>query len=59
MKYEQFLAIIKDLAKSQGRYGRMLEALQDKTDEEKRDIETYLKDNNINNAVDLILAIEG
>jgi hypothetical protein len=59
MKYEQFLGIIKDLAKSQGRYARMLDGLTDKTDEEKREIETYLQERNIKDPVDLILELEG
>ena len=53
MNSEEILNTIKDLAKSQGFYGRLLEQIQD--NEEALE---YLEQQNFKDAVDLILFLE-
>ena len=62
MKMEEIVKSIKDLAKSQGFYGRLLENLMDL---QENDLEGYnrvkeeLESKNFKDVVDLILYIEG
>ena len=51
MNKDQILKTIKDLAKSQGMYGRMLRDMTDETLE-------YLEEQNFKNPLDLVLFIE-
>lgn len=51
MNKEQILKTIKDLAKSQGLYGRILHNMND-------EILEYLEEQNFENPVDLVLFIE-
>ena len=57
MNREQILSTIKDLAMSQGLYGRMYEFLTSGTDEAE-DALTILEEQNFGDAVDMVIFIE-
>ena len=57
MNREQILSTIKDLAMSQGLYGRMYEFLTSGTDEAE-DALTILEKQNFGDAVDMVMFIE-
>lgn len=57
MNREQILSTIKDLAMSQGLYGRMYEFLTSGTDEAE-DALTTLEEQNFGDAVDMVMFIE-
>lgn len=57
MNREQILSTIKDLAMSQGLYGRMYEFLTSGTDEAE-DALTILEEQNFGDAVDMVMFIE-
>jgi hypothetical protein len=61
MKFEQMYKIVEDLAKGQGYYSRLLNRLKEMQKDERhvKIIENWLKDREIKNAVDLVLALEG
>lgn len=58
MDFEKAKSVIKSLAKSQGFYGRLLEQIEDFTDEQKADFEEMLKENNVETDLDLIFMLE-
>ncbi|MDD2326282.1 MAG: hypothetical protein PHW63_09835 [Alphaproteobacteria bacterium] len=57
MTGEECLQVIRDLAKSQGSYGRLLREIE--TADNRDEIVEVLDNANFNDAVDLILWIEG
>ena len=58
MNRKQILSTIKDLAMSQGLYGRMYEFLTSGTDEAE-DTLTILEEQNFGDTVDMVMFIEG
>ena len=59
MKREQILDTFRSLARSQGFYGRLLEAIDRLTYEEREDYLTALEEQNFSDALDLVLFVEG
>ena len=59
MKRDEILATIKDLAQSQGSYGRLLSDLQNMPQEMYNTIMADLEAQNFKDVVDLVLYIEG
>lgn len=59
MGREELLKLIKDLAKSQGFYGRLLQQIMGLDDEAQNDFWDYLEEKNFKDGVDFILFIEG
>ena len=59
MKRDEILATIKDLAQSQGMYGRLLSDLQNMPQELYNTVMTDLEAQNFKDAVDLVMYIEG
>lgn len=57
MNREQILSAIKDLAMSQGSYGRMYEFLTSGTNEAEEAL-TILEEQNFGDAVDMVMFIE-
>lgn len=58
MDFEKAKSIIESLSHSQGFYGRLLEQIEDFTDEQKVDFEEMLKENNVETDLDLIFMLE-
>lgn len=61
MKFDEIIQIIKDLAKSQGFYGRLLYEIEDakENDREKYErIKVTLEEQNFKDAVDMVLFFE-
>jgi hypothetical protein len=59
MKIEQIIEVIKDLAKSQGFYGRLLNDIENMSDGEFAYFKEVLEEQNFKDAVDLIIYLEG
>lgn len=62
MKMEEILDLMKDLAKSQGMYGRYYETIMNMKEESPEDYETlkqYWESQNFKDALDFILFFEG
>ena len=59
MKRDEILAKIKDLAQSQGMYGRLLSDLQNMPQEMYNTVMENLEAQNFKDSVDLVLYIEG
>lgn len=59
MKRDEILATIKDLAKSQGLYGRLLSDLQNMPQDLYNTMMENLEAQNFKDSVDLVLYIEG
>ena len=59
MKRDEILATIKDLAQSQGMYGRLLSDLENMPQEMYNTIMADLEAQNFKDSVDLVLYIEG
>lgn len=59
MKYDEIMELIKSLAKSQGFYGRFLEAINEASKEQRQEFKNIVEKQNFNDAVDFILWIEG
>lgn len=59
MTYEEFLEVIKTLAKSQGFYSRVLKSIQNITNEvELEDFRQHIEEQNFKDAVDVIMYYE-
>ena len=59
MKRQQILDTFRSLAQSQGFYGRLLEAIDELSDEERDEYLTALEEKNFSDPVDLVLFVEG
>ena len=59
MKRDEILATIKDLAQSQGSYGRLLQDLENMPKELYNIVMADLEAQNFKDAVDLVMYIEG
>lgn len=59
MKRDQILNTIKDLARSQGSYGRMLHSIEQMDEYEQDQLWATLEAENFKEPVDFILYIEG
>lgn len=59
MTREELLKLIKDLAKSQWLYGRLLQQIMELDDEAQNDFWDYLEEKNFKDGVEFILAFEG
>ena len=59
MTYEEFLEVIKTLAKSQGFYARVLKSIQNITNEvELEDFRQHIEEQNFKDAVDVVMYYE-
>lgn len=59
MTYEEFLEVIKTLAKSQGFYSRVLKSIQNITNEvELEDFRQHIEEQNFKDAVDVVMYYE-
>ena len=59
MTYEEFLEVIKTLAKSQGFYERVLKGIQNITNEvELEDFKQHIEEQNFKDAVDVVMYYE-
>lgn len=59
MKEKEILETFRQLAKSQGMYGRMLGAIENMTEEDYRELFDILEAQNFQDPVDLVLFLEG
>ena len=59
MNRYQILEVIETLAKSQGFYGRLLESINDATEEQREAFFTELEEQGFVDAVDLVMYLEG
>lgn len=59
MKRDEILEVFQSLARSQGMYGRILRLIDRMTDEEREVMWQELETQNFEDAVDLVLYIEG
>ena len=59
MKRDEILEVFQSLARSQGMYGRILRLIDRMTDEEREVMWQELEAQNFEDAVDLVLYIEG
>ena len=58
LSFNQAKEIVKELAKSKGFYCRILERLEEMTEENKADFEQYLADYKVKNSMDLMYLLE-
>lgn len=63
MKFEKMIEIVKELAKSQGYYGRIYQNLlnikETEDTEAIKEINAWLEENQVKDSLDLVLALEG
>jgi len=59
MKREEIISTLRSLARSQGFYGRILEAIADLDEDEREEYFTALEEQNFSGPTDLVLFIEG
>lgn len=59
MKREQILETIRMLAHSQGFYGRLYNNLMEMDEDSYEDTMTFLESQNLKDAVDLVMMLEG
>lgn len=59
MKEKEILETFRQLARSQGHYGRLLGAIENMTEDEYRELFDILESKNFKDPVDLILYVEG
>ena len=59
MKREQIIATFRSLARSQGFYGRLLDAIFNLDEDERDEYFTALEEQNFAGPLDLVLFIEG
>lgn len=58
MKIEQAKEIMRGLAKSQGFYGRLLQAIENATEEQIKELELDFELNKVKDSLDLVLYFE-
>lgn len=58
MDYQAILQVIQDLAKSQGYYGRLLEAIQEADEDEIQELKESLEAMEFKDPIDFILWVE-
>lgn len=58
MKYEEFLQVVKTLAKSQGFYSRVLRKIESLRGEELDDFKEHIEEQNFKDAVDVVYYFE-
>lgn len=58
MKRDEILRHIKELARSQGFYGRLLESIEEASKEDRENFLASLEAQNFNDVIDLILYLE-
>ena len=58
MDFKMAKGVIEDLSHSQGFYGRLLEQLNNFTEEQKTEFENILKENEVKTSLDLIFLLE-
>lgn len=58
MTFEEALDFCRTMSKSQGFYGRLVNSMEEFTEEQKTDFEKVLKDNNVRDNMDLIFLLE-
>ena len=58
MKRDEILQIIKELAKSQGFYSRLLQCIEESTDEDNEAFFSHLESLNLKDSVDLVIYLE-
>lgn len=59
MKEKEILETFRQLARSQGFYGRLLVTIEDMSEDDYRELFDILEAQNFNDPVDLILYLEG
>lgn len=59
MKEKEILEIFRQLARSQGMYGRLLASIEDMPEDNYRELFDILEAQNFKDPVDLILYVEG
>ena len=59
LSYEDVIGIIKDLAQSQGFYGRLLKSIQEMTEEEINEFKETIENQKFKDSLDFILWLEG
>lgn len=59
MKEKEILEALRQLARSQGSYGRLLDSIQDLPKHDYRELFDILEAQNFSDPVDLILYVEG
>ena len=58
MKYEEFLQVVKTLAKSQGYYSRVLRNIQNLQGEELEDFKQHIEEQKFKDSVDVVKYFE-
>lgn len=58
MNGEKAIEVIRELSKSQGFYGRILQNIENFTEEQKEEFNNMIKNAEIENEIDLILFLE-
>ena len=59
MKREEIMQLIKDLAKSQGSYGRMLRSINELDEHDYNKLMSVLEEQQFKDPVDFVMFIEG
>lgn len=58
MTFKKALEVVRELSSSQGFYGRLLQSMEDMTEEEKAKLEQDLEHNKVKDTMDLIFYFE-
>lgn len=58
MTFEKALEVVRELSSSQGFYGRLLQNMEDMTEDEKAELEQDLEHNKVKDRMDLIFYFE-
>lgn len=58
MTFEKALEVVRELSSSQGFYGRLLQNMEDMTEDEKAELEQDLEYNKVKDRMDLIFLFE-
>lgn len=59
MRFEEVMLLIKNLAKSQGFYGRMLNAIEDMDANALKKFKKFIEENNFKDSVEFVMFVEG
>ncbi len=59
MKFKEIMLLIRNLAKSQGMYGRLLEAIEELDAADLENLKHFFEEKNFKDPVDFVLFYEG
>ena len=59
MKFEEVMLLIRNLSKSQGFYGRMLNAIEELDADGLEEFKTFIEEKNFKDSLEFVMFIEG